>query len=79
MAGAGKRKRIDLFIKLIDLFEKGAHLNLKDFTEQILPVWDELRVQKQANSTFQDLEEAIEFAKSCANEKGSSETIRHPT
>jgi LAGLIDADG endonuclease len=57
-----KRDRIDTFSFLIKLFEKGVHLNKDTMCEQILPLWDKMRMQKgQSNETFGSLEEAIAY------------------
>nr|ALO63399.1 putative LAGLIDADG homing endonuclease [Carteria sp. SAG 8-5]ALO63401.1 putative LAGLIDADG homing endonuclease [Carteria sp. SAG 8-5] len=45
-ASANKQKRIELFIKLVDLFHAKVHCNLDGFRYEILPIWDALRVQK---------------------------------
>ena len=65
--------RLITFKHLLQLFSEKAHLNLFDFSEKMLPLWDKMRKQKtQSNRSFSSLEEAQMYAKN----QGSSETTR---
>ena len=67
------RERIKGFKKLIFMLEEKNHTNLSLFTNEILPLWDKLRLQKgQKNDSFPNLQAARDFA----IRKGSSETLR---
>lgn len=53
------RKRKQLFKQLLELFNSEAHLDLDSFANEILPLWDQMRKQKnQSNQTFADLTQA---------------------
>lgn len=59
-----KVKRVAKFKTLLELFNKGAHKDLEQFLNQILPIWDEMRKQKgQINETFNSLEQAQDYAR----------------
>ena len=69
-----------LFFKRICIFlEQKKHKDLHFFINQMLPLWDKLRKQKegigQVNESFSDLEAARNFAVK-ESRKGSSETLR---
>ena len=60
-----KNNRMQLFIRLLELFQERAHLELKSFSEQVLPLWDAMRLQKsQSNQSFKSLEDAQEYIRS---------------
>lgn len=59
---ATKAERLDNFIKIVDLFYEGGHKNLKTFRDEMLPIWDAMRMQKgQKNETFASLEAAQQY------------------
>ncbi len=65
-----------LFFKRICIFlEQKKHKDLHFFTNQMLPLWDKLRKQKEGIDSFSDLEGATNFAVK-ESRKGSSETLR---
>ena len=67
--------RLVRFKNLLQFFQKKAHLNLVDFSEKMLVLWDKMRKQKtQSNASFSSLEEAQTYAKNYQG--GSSETTR---
>lgn len=57
-----KAERIEKFEKICDLFDQNAHQDRNRLVHEILPLWDQLRMQKgQANETFKDLAEAQHY------------------
>jgi hypothetical protein len=59
-----KLKRLQIFKELIHIFKEGGHKDLTLFLNKILPLWDNLRMQKgQKNETFSSLEEAQAFVR----------------
>lgn len=59
-----KKKRYDLFKKLLMLLSNNAHLDRDRLINEILPIWSELRVQKgYEGETFKTLEEAQEYVR----------------
>lgn len=59
-----KRKRFLIFKKLLNLFEQEAHYDKDRFINEMLPLWDQMRMQVgQANQTFPTLEDAQEYVK----------------
>ena len=60
---SASQDRLVTFKDLLQLFKEKANLNLFDFTEKMLPLWDRMRKQKnQINSSFSSLEEAKRYA-----------------
>ena len=58
------------FKTLLELINAGAHKDIKSLSEQILPLWDSLRMQKgQSNESFKSLEEAQLYVKNFNNYK----------
>nr|ALA63883.1 putative LAGLIDADG homing endonuclease [Symbiochloris reticulata] len=56
--------RLVTFKELLQLFQEKAHLNLSDFSEKVLVLWDKMRKQRtQINASFSSLEEAQTYAK----------------
>lgn len=54
-----KAKRFDNFKKLLKLFEENAHLDKNRFINEMLPLWDQMRMQiNQTNQSFKTLEQA---------------------
>ena len=57
-----KKIRFQCWCKLLDLFDQGAHQDMKRFLYEIGPIWDELRMQKgQVNESFTSLEDFQEY------------------
>ncbi len=56
------KDRIQKFKKILLYLKKKAHLNEHQMLYEILPLWDQLRMQQgQINQTFQNLEEAQHY------------------
>lgn len=65
-----KKRRIDMFKKLLQLFNEKAHLDENRLLYEVLPIWDALRMQKgQSNASFKDLEDAQKYLKNYKNRK----------
>nr|AAL34373.1 unknown [Lobochlamys segnis]ALO21040.1 putative LAGLIDADG homing endonuclease [Lobochlamys segnis] len=58
-----KKKRFKNFEKVLSLFDEGAHLDRDRFINEILPLWDDMRMQFFEKQTFKTLEEAQDFAR----------------
>mgnify|MGYP006360721621 CR=1 FL=1 len=59
-----KKRRYDIFVKLLDLFDKKAHLDYDQMVHEILPLYDEMRCQKaQSNQIFTSLQDAQDYVK----------------
>lgn len=59
---SAKADRLVNFNKLLEVFNKDGHKDLKTFRDEMLPIWDSMRVQKgQVNQTFVSLEEAQQY------------------
>ena len=64
-----KQRRVQIFKKLLALFKEGAHLDLNTMVNDILPLWDSMRMQKgQSNQSFRDLQDAQEHVLKAAKE-----------
>ena len=65
-----KTQRMARFKTLLELIKGGAHKDIKSLSEQILFLWDSLRMQKgQSNESFKSLEEAQLYVKNFYNYK----------
>lgn len=65
-----KKRRCLIFKNLLTLFKTKAHLNFKQMVHEVLPLWDQLRLQKgHTNETFKNLLEAQNYVKKAYNEK----------
>lgn len=65
-----KHQRSLLFIKILEALERKAHLKLESMLYELLPLWDELRVQRETKKTvFPDLESAQNFCITSAKNK----------
>jgi len=56
--------RLQRFKEMLRLFGKDSHRDVKAFIEEILPLWDSMRMQSlrgQSNESFADLQEAQRF------------------
>ena len=61
-ASPTKLKRLQTFKEVILIFKENGHQDLNRFENEILPLWDSLRMQKgQQNESFASLEEAQDF------------------
>jgi hypothetical protein len=59
-----KRKRFLIFKKLLNLFKEQAHSDKDRFINEMLPLWNQMRIQTgQTNQTFETLEEAQEYVR----------------
>lgn len=59
-----KQKRLLKFKELILLFKQNCHQDLNCFINQILPLWDSMRMQKgQKNETFESLKDAQHYVR----------------
>lgn len=58
-----KSKRLQTFKKIIGVFKKDGHCDLDPFVNELLPLWDSLRMQRgQSNESFALLEDAQNHA-----------------
>lgn len=63
-ASSTKIERMQTFKELLHIFKEKGHLNLDCFLNQVLPIWDSLRMQKgQSNESFKNLEDAQDFVR----------------
>lgn len=68
-----KVQRLAQFEQLLELFNKGAHRDIRLFTYKMLPIWDAIRKQKgQVNESFPSLEDTQAFVLNFYREKGGS-------
>jgi hypothetical protein len=59
-----KKRRTNMFKKLLQLFNEKAHLDQTRLLDEVLPLWDALRMQKgQSNQSFSDLENTQQYVK----------------
>lgn len=64
-----KKYRFHLFKKLLCMFAQKAHLDLNKMVYEVLPLWDQLRVQRnQSNETFHTLKDAQAYVKQTQNQ-----------
>ena len=57
-----KKERKVIFTKLLYCFDENKHVNLESFINEMLPLWDDLRMQKgQSNQSFRTLDDAISY------------------
>jgi hypothetical protein len=65
-----KKDRFNQFKQILELFGSSCHTDLDCFTNKMLPIWDDMRMQKgQSNETFLDLKAAQDFARNFKKEK----------
>lgn len=65
-----KQIRYNNFKKLLQLFDKQAHLHRDRFLNEMLPIWDSMRMQKgYEGQTFKSLEEAQQFVRNFVKPK----------
>lgn len=63
-SSVAKQKRFSKFKKLLDLFNQGAHLDKNRMINELLPIWDEMRMQRgYKGETFANLQEAQDYVK----------------
>ena len=66
-----KVRRTEMFKKLLSLFDEKAHLNYDRMINEVLPLWDAMRVQVgPSNETFQSLREAQDYVTNAAIAEG---------
>lgn len=71
-----KHERKHRFWTLLQAFEQGKHKDLATFIDEMLPLWDSLRMQKgQKNETFHDIAEAVEYIEQFIAEKAFEEDL----
>ena len=64
LSSPAKQIRYKNFEKILNLFDDQAHLDRERFINEVLPIWDSMRIQKNFNTqTFKSLEEAQKFVK----------------
>ena len=70
-ASPAKAVRLQRFKNLLRLFTENKHRDLRGFCDELLPLWDSMRMQRgQSNATFVDLQEAQAFVvKFCRNKQ----------
>lgn len=67
---ATKRERKQIFAKLLLAFEEDKHKDKRLFIDEMLPLWDSLRMQKgQANESFTDINAVIKYIEKFLHEK----------
>lgn len=67
-----KLKRLKTFKKLLQIFDEKGHQDEKRFINEILPLWDDLRMQKgQKNESFTSLKDAQDFVRDHIEKKKS--------
>jgi LAGLIDADG endonuclease len=63
-----KQQRLFAFKKLIQLFNENCHKDLNCLLNEILPIWDKMRMQRgQSNESFESLEDAQNYVKTFVN------------
>lgn len=63
-----KERRLKMFIKFLILFRERAHLDLNRMVNEVLPLWDAMRMQVgQSNQSFANLEDAQNYVRSAAS------------
>lgn len=57
-----KIQRLSNFTKLLKLLDAGAHTNAASMLNEVLPIWDDMRMQKgQSNQAFTSLKDAQDY------------------
>lgn len=65
-----KKRRVWIFKKLLELFNEKAHLDLERMLNEVLPLWDAIRMQVgQSNQSFKSLEDAQDYVRKAAQEQ----------
>ena len=68
-----KLERLQSFKEIILTFKEEGHKDLNLFVNEMLPLWDSLRMQKvQSNESFASLQEAQDFARNFVFEKNKT-------
>lgn len=72
-----KTFRVKQFKRVLQLFDEKAHLNYDRMIHEMIPLWDDLRMQNNSNQTFKDQLEAKLFIQqaNAQTKLKSSETI----
>lgn len=74
-----KVDRVRKFKQVLKLFDEKAHLNINRLIYELVPLWDSLRMQHNANQTFVNKQQAILFIlKANAQSKNPQRLLRHP-
>jgi hypothetical protein len=71
LSSTAKQIRYKNFQKMLSLFDGQAHLDSERFINELLPIWDLIRVQRGVShpgQTFKSLEEAQEFVRNFEKE-----------
>lgn len=63
------RHRYNNFFRLLTCFEQGDHLSIVLFEQNILPLWEALRVQSTIKTTFTTTAEVMEYVREFVNKK----------
>ena len=58
-----KKLRFKTFKKMLELFDDNAHLDKDRLINEILPLWDSMRIQHYEGQSFKDLNEAQDFVR----------------
>lgn len=70
---SAKAERFENFIKILEYFKKNGHKDLKTFRDEMLPIWDAMRMQKgQSNQTFESLEAAQQYVTNFVRNKNEN-------
>jgi hypothetical protein len=65
-----KNQRSLLFDQFLEALEAKAHLNIESMVNKLLPLWDQLRIQRDTRKTvFSDLKSAQDYCINYANNK----------
>lgn len=65
---AALARRVGYFKRVVDLLHEGADRDVDRLIDEVLPLWDLLRVQhRRKNAAFRDLDEAVEWVRDCAS------------
>jgi hypothetical protein len=69
-----KAQRLENFIKILAFFNKDGHTDLNTFRDEMLPIWDAMRIQVgQSNQTFASLKDAQQFVSLFASQKADKQ------
>jgi uncharacterized glyoxalase superfamily protein PhnB len=73
-----KLQRLKTLKEILDQFNKKVHLNLDSFVDDMLPLWDSIRIQRgQKNQTFVSLQEAQDYVRNESNHKVYKRVLGH--
>lgn len=64
LSSPAKQQRYLKFKNMLDLFNQGAHLDRDRFINELLPIWDSMRMQRgYKGETFSSLKDAQDFVR----------------